>query len=336
MAFADLHCDTLRNLRIHGFEGDLAVNSGHLDLNRLESVGAVLQFFACFTDVEAKGENFETCASMAEYFREQVSLHHPRLKWVRNREDMGDAGLHGLLSVEDGGVIGDSEDLLDELHCQGVRSVTLTWNSPNSLGFPNHQFLYADQGLTPFGKRMTEKMAAQGILVDVSHLSDAGFRDVADIVRGPFIASHSNAREVFCHSRNLTDAMIRQIAERGGVIGLNFFSQFLDGSEHMTVEALLRHFEHIYRKGGADVLALGSDFDGIDCTLEIEGVQGLPRIEAALVKAGYSADVIEKALWRNALRVVRDVLPSAGRTEAETDLPSEWGGESLGSTGDRR
>jgi len=308
MPFADLHCDTVRNLAIWEFDGDLASNGGHLDLSRMEACGSKLQFFACFTDRMERSENIDTCMKMVDYFGRQAEQYKNRMQWVKNASDLQTDKLCGLLSIEDGGVIENSESLLDELFQKGVRSVTLTWNSPNSLGYPNYDFEHHDKGLTVFGKKMTEKMAEQGIIVDVSHLSDAGFWDVADILKTPFIASHSNARDIHHHARNLTDPMIRRIAEVGGVIGLNFFAQFLDGSEYMTLEALVRHFDHIYRVGGADVLALGSDFDGIDCGLEIGGVEGLPCIESALVQAGYSADVIEKALWKNAFRVVGDVL----------------------------
>jgi membrane dipeptidase len=194
------------------------------------------------------------------------------------------------------------------LYDRGVRALTLTWNFPNALGYPNTEFTHADRGLTRFGQRIVEKMKDMGMVTDVSHLSDQGFWDAADILQGPFVASHSNARAVHHHPRNLTDPQIRAVAELGGVIGLNFCAWFLDGSEHMTLEAFLRHFEHVYRVGGSEVLALGTDFDGITNTVELEGCQGMPKLEAALRQAGYSATVIEKAMYRNALRVFRDTL----------------------------
>lgn len=308
MPFADLHCDTIHRLCYGTTQGDLFRNDCHIDLERLLAADYTLQVFASFVQLDTAKDPLESCLTLIDALDSQLAPHTSQVKKVLTREDLKEPGLKALYSVEEGGVIGDSEENMDLLFSRGIRAVTLTWNFPNSIGFPNADFLHSSQGLTPFGKRMVEKMDQLGIVVDVSHLSDQGFQDVADILKRPFMASHSNARSVHHHSRNLTDAQIRTVAECGGVIGLNFCAYFLDGSTHMALDPLLRHFDHIYRVGGADVLALGSDFDGITDTLEIEGCHGMPRVEAALSKAGYGTEVIEKALYRNAMRMFMDVL----------------------------
>lgn len=308
MAFADLHCDTIHRLVYGGSHGDLYRNDGHIDLERLIANDYTLQVFASFVKLDDVKNPLESCLRLLDELDIQLAPHREKVVKVLTAEDLKKTGLKALYSVEEGGVIGDSEDNLDLLFDRGVRSITLTWNFPNPLGYPNADFIHADKGLTPFGKKMVEKMDHLGIIPDVSHLSDQGFKDVAEIMGRPFMASHSNARAVHHHPRNLTDDQIRTVADHGGVIGLNFCAYFLDGSTHMKLDALLRHFEHIYRVGGADVLALGSDFDGITDTLEIEGCQGMPRVEAALKLAGYPSSVIEKAVSRNVLRFFSDTL----------------------------
>lgn len=308
MPFVDLHCDTIHRLQYGSTGGDLFKNDGHVDLERLMASDYLLQVFASFVQLDAVKDPLESCLTLIDSLDAQMALYSNSVTKVLSGADLKKPGLKALYSVEEGGVIGDSEDNLDMLYGRGVRSVTLTWNFPNSIGYPNVDFLDKDKGLTVFGKRIVEKMDHLGMIPDVSHLSDRGFRDVAEIMKKPFMASHSNARSVHTHPRNLTDEQIRTVADLGGVIGLNFCAYFLDGSTHMSLEALLRHFDHIYRVGGSEVLALGSDFDGITDTLEIEGCQGMPRLEAALYDAGYGTELVEKALYRNAMRLMTDVL----------------------------
>lgn len=308
MPFADLHCDTIHRLRYGSLKGDLCRNDGHVDLQRLIGAGYTLQVLAAFVELQAARDPLASCLQLLDDLEAQTRTYGELVSVVRTGADLQKEGLKALLSVEEGGVIGGDEACLDLLIQRGVRAVTLTWNYPNSLGFPNHEFTHADQGLTPFGRRMTEKLAAEGVAADVSHLSDQGFWEVADIVKGPFMASHSNARSVHPHPRNLTDEQIRRVAEQGGVIGLNFCSWFVDGGGHTSLAGLLRHFDHIHQVGGSEVLALGSDFDGIDNTVEIGGCEGMPMLEAALLEQGYGRDTVDKALYRNALRFFKDVL----------------------------
>ena len=132
-----------------------------------------------------------------------------------------------------------------------------------------------EKGLTDFGKEVVAEMERLGMAVDVSHVSDGVFWDVAAIAKKPFLASHSNARAVCGHTRNMTDDMIRKLAEKGGVMGLNIGPEFITfGSEESTVDGMVKQILHIREVGGSDILALGSDFDGIHGKLEVAG----PRI----------------------------------------------------------
>ena len=193
---------------------------------------------------------------------------------------------------------------LDALFKKGVRLITLTWNFPNSLGYPNKDWIHAEKGLTPLGKEVVTVMEQKGILVDVSHLSDGGFRDVAWLLKGPFLASHSCCRTLFRHPRNLTDEMIRTIADHGGVVGINFAASFLGTGQKGTIEGIVRHMKHLKKCGGIETCALGSDFDGIFCPLEIENYSGMPRLFQALEKEGFTTEECEKIAYKNVMHLM--------------------------------
>ena len=152
------------------------------------------------------------------------------------------------------------------------------------------------------------------MIIDVSHLSDAGIWDVYHNTTRPFIASHSSARSVCHHARNLSDEMIRAIAERGGVAGINYCAGFLtdtpdaDGHYYGTAALIADHIDHMRNVGGIDVVALGSDYDGISRRLEMPDCSYMPLLEAELRRRKYSEEDIEKVFHKNALRVLREFL----------------------------
>ncbi|MBQ0005565.1 MAG: dipeptidase [Clostridiales bacterium] len=309
MRYIDLHCDTLHKLYYGDYEDSancLAHNSGHLAIDRMAGYDA--QFFACHVDVgePARLTHYEDVLGMCSILR---AAEGPDFAWAGSYSDLcanREAGkVSGFLTVEEGGVLEGDIERLEELYSEGVRLITLTWNYDNCIGAPNGSF----DGLKRFGFEAVERMNDLGIIVDVSHLSDKGFWDVASIARRPWMASHSNARSLCDHRRNLTDEMIRAIAENGGVVGLNFYSQFVSrGAEMTRLSDLVAHAKHIINVGGSEVLALGSDFDGIDCELELGGCQDMWRLCEALSGAGLSAASVEAVCWRNAEKYIREVL----------------------------
>lgn len=192
-----------------------------------------------------------------------------------------------------------------------MRALTLTWNHRNALADGAGENATGG-GLTKFGKEVVREMERLGMLVDVSHLSDAGFWDVEKLAKKPFIASHSNARAVCAVQRNLTDDQLRAIAAKGGVVGLNFYPNFLAKGEKAGIEDILRHTLHMLDIMGEDHIGFGSDWDGIDNTphdlLHLgEMPQLLARMEAELGK-----DILEKIREKNFLRILREVLPQEG------------------------
>jgi len=167
------------------------------------------------------------------------------------------------------------------------------------------------RGLKDFGKEAVEYMNDLGMIIDVSHLSDGGFMDVANISKKPFIASHSNCRSLCSHQRNLTDEMIKVLAEKGGVAGLNFGPEFLNENiecKDSTVELMLKHVNRMVDIGGIECVALGSDFDGIGGNIEVSGVDKMQLIFDRLAREGYSRTQIEKIAYQNAMQVIREIL----------------------------
>ena len=157
-------------------------------------------------------------------------------------------------------------------------------------------------------------MESLGMIPDVSHLSDAGFDDVWECTKKPFVASHSNAREICPSLRNLTDDRIRKLADRGGCMGLNYYDKFLvDGGSNdpeQLFAAIAGHARHIANVGGAEVLGLGSDFDGIPVNTALPGAEAMPLLWEALKKAGFSERELDGIIRKNVLRVYREVLSS--------------------------
>lgn len=341
MKFADMHCDTISRLfglREEGKKERLRENGGHVDLLRMREGGYLLQNFALFVELERDGDPWERVCRLRALYAEEMEanadLIAPVLKFSDIAANEAAGKMSALLTVEEGAVCKGEPEKLRILYDIGVRMLTLTWNFPNELGESNldrellkeyrrrkdqasfERFFHTpnlEGGLTERGRAFVTEMEELGMIPDVSHLSDRGFYDVLETARKPFVASHSNAREICPCVRNLTDDMIRKLAERGGVMGLNFCADFLEEKpvgEHNpgTIAAVVRHAEHIVNVGGIEVLGLGSDFDGIDTHEELEGVQGLEKLSEALKKAGFTESRLDKIFRDNVLRVYRDTL----------------------------
>lgn len=309
----DLHCDTLLRLHFAGENASLAKNEFHIDLQKLRAGGIDTQVFAVFVPPRVDSP-LQLCLEMIDRFYCELDNNSKHISFAGNVQDIENNRRSGkisaMLALEDSGIIGSSLPNLRLLHRLGVRIVTLTWNNRNPAGSPNIDAESSAEGLTERGFEFVEEMIRLGMLVDVSHLSDTGFWDVSRTVSGPFIASHSNARSITNHHRNLTDDMIRSVAEHGGVIGVNFYGQFLtEGNpKEVDIEDVLRHVNHLVNVGGIDCVALGSDFDGMDAPpIGLENSSRLPSLFEELEKAGYKHSEIEKISCNNAYRVIKEV-----------------------------
>ena len=322
----DLHCDTLSELRYAERDGkpkSFAKNDLHIDLEKLQKGDYMLQCFAAFVNLGDKtpgADPLVTALEEIDVFKRIMAKYPDQIAPVYTAADIqknADAGkISGMLTIEEGGCCKGSLGVLRRMYELGVRMMTLTWNHKNELAEPNHAVdpwfePNTDGGLTARGFEFLAEMERLHMIVDVSHLSDKGFWDIVEHSTRPFAASHSNCRALSPHARNLTDDMIRALAERGGIAGLNDCGLFLNATASpcpSTTALLAKHAAHFKKVGGIDMIALGSDFDGIGGELEMYDCSQLPRLVDALQKAGFTEDEIEKIFWRNAKRFFEENL----------------------------
>ena len=324
MKFIDMHCDTISSIYLDRMGGEvkkLRENNGHVDLARLKKGGCLAQNFALFTILKKDPDPYGFARGACRLFKEELAENDDMIRQAVTVEEIlrndRDGRMSGVLTIEEGGICNGSTDVLRDFYREGVRMMTLTWNYENDLAYPNKVDMNTgismpetEHGLKKQGIEFVELMEEIGMAVDVSHLGDAGFWDVAEIMKKPFAASHSNARAIAGHTRNLTDEMIRTMAERGGVMGINYCPVFLDDREDggtSRISAMVRHIKHIRNVGGIECIGLGSDFDGISGTLEIDSPSAVHLLEEALYRNGFTQTEVEKIFYRNVLRFYGDV-----------------------------
>ena len=330
MKVIDLHCDTVLGLLEKEEQGNIVnsyKNNLNIDIEKLRQGDYLLQCFALFTDRKINPvPEIQTLRLMDRYHRmleENKEYIAPVYTFSDIEKNYKEGKISAILTLEDGGVVFSNLAMLRNYYRLGVRMITLTWNYENGIGYPNvasntfanykkvdtSQQIDTVHGLTEFGKKYIQEMERLGIIIDVSHLSDAGFWDVVNLCHKPFVASHSNARSVCEVARNMSDDMILALKEKGGVMGINFCSDFLaKESETSYIEDMVKHILYIKDLAGIDVIALGTDFDGICCKLEIENCSQIQKLNKALVQAGLTEEEIEKIYYKNALRVFKEVM----------------------------
>ncbi len=338
LPFIDLHCDTLYRTvsSPERFFASGADTSTHIFHSGLCENRCLLQCFAIFTDLCESPDRPPLTSVREQYacFSHILTKSKESMMQIKTRSDL-EACLRqnkigALLTIEESCLDQKPASILSELQSLGVRIATLTWDYATLLGSsannespspevyrsshiaPLLKSGKADTGLTSHGLDFLAEAERLGIIIDVSHLSDRGFYDVAIHSKKPFLASHSNARSVCNVPRNLSDDMLRVLATRGGLTGLCLHEPFLaapPNSVEDIVEALVRHVKHILSVAGSDVLAIGTDFDGTPGNRAIPNVTKLSRMEDILKKAGLTGLQIEKLYYKNALRFLQENLP---------------------------
>ena len=321
-SYIDFHCDTLSVAARNGEEDIFSLPEQKIDIGRLHAANVMAQFFAIFFPeyndefVRKYGSNEDYFTMCYKLFRNSMEKHPDLIRQAGCAGDILSNHEKGIVSafltLEDGRIIDGKMENFQKYYNMGIRLITLTWNYENCFGYPNSDNSEEmKKGLKPFGIEAVSEMNRLGILIDVSHLSDGGFYDVARYSRKPFIASHSNCRALSPHQRNLTDDMIRVLAEHGGVAGLNFAGDFLNEDTddiHSRVERMAAHISYLTDLGGEDIAAIGTDFDGINSILEIKGPENMDVLFDALKKAGFTERQIDKIAFGNAQRIINEVL----------------------------
>ena len=324
----DLHCDTLSELRKAehaGWPKSFAQNDLHIDLEKLQKGDYLLQCFAAFVNLGDKmpgADPLVTALEEIDQFKRIMAAYPEKIAPVYTAADIrrnAAAGkISGMLTIEEGACCKGSVGVLRRMYELGVRMMTLTWNHENELASPQRNpggvlVPQTEKGLTGKGFEFLAEMERMHMIVDVSHLSDKGFWDIVEHGTRPFAASHSNCRALAPHCRNLTDEMIRVMAEKGGLVGLNYCSGFLDDQPRpelcrSTTALMARHAAHFKQVGGIEIIGLGSDFDGIGGKLEMGDCSKLPLLADALRKEGFTEDEVEQIFFRNAQRFFEENL----------------------------
>ncbi len=284
----------------------------HVDLARLREGRVGIQVLALFTPDGRFEHPVVRTLRMIDIAERLVVLCRGAATIARSAADLDAARAAGqvafVLSIENGIAVLDRLELLRTYYRLGVRAIGLVWNGRNAIGDGVRE-TSSGGALTGFGREVVAEMERLGMVVDVSHLSRAGFWDVVTRTRRPFIASHSNARAVCDHVRNLDDEQVRAVAERGGVCGVAFETSFLATGRPATLDDVLRHVDHLVEVGGIDHVGFGSDFEGIEKTPSgLEHVGRYPALAAALLDRGHDVAAVRKLLGGNFERVFRGVL----------------------------
>ena len=340
----DTHNDVPSKMIDDGYNADVrhatgfAPHQGETDLPRLIESGLTGVFFSAYVDPEkwtfrTPDQSWRQVQVYLDTIHAFVRRHPDRLLFATTAADVRRAKAEGkvavLIGVEGGHAIENSIDRLRELHRRGVRYMTLTWNNGTEwAGAAAGLNGTRTGGLTDHGRAIVREMNRLGVLVDISHVSDSTFFDAVATSTLPVIASHSSARALNGHRRNMSDAQLRAMARNGGVVNVNFYSVFIDPAfmaradslagdaaairalPRPSLAKLLDHFEHIIRVAGIDHVGLGSDFDGVGGLLPegMDDVTRLPLIAQGLLDRGYSDADVKKVLGGNMLRVMERAI----------------------------
>lgn len=311
MIIFDAHCDTLSAIMKKNC--GLFHNNCHLDLVRMLGDNKHIQFFAFFSNPSyGPAYSIRTVFKMLDFFFTQTVQYSGYISLCLSYNDIKNSLKYGkiaaLLSIEGGEILQGELSTLRILYKLGVRSICLTWNNRNEIADGAYEE-NSKGGLSNFGKDVVEEMNSLGMIIDLSHISAQGFFDAINTSKKPVIVSHSNAKKICNHGRNLDDEQINAVKENGGVIGINLYPYFLNNTKKASVSDVLKHIEYIAEIAGDDHIGIGSDFDGIECTpKDINGIEDLDIIFNELLKLNYRQDSVEKIAGLNFLRVVKSVL----------------------------
>ena len=300
MNFFDLHCDTISEC----YGQKVGINRNHLQLSldKGRKIDKWIQVYAIWMDDIYEGEKaYEHFCNVYEYFMQQMDYEQQQITFCQSPsmfgKSLGENKRIALLAVEGSRALGGKLERVEEFYKKGVRMMTLTWNGKSEVAdgcmVPNAG------GLTPFGKEVISKMQALGMLIDVSHLAEKGFWQVAKLTKRPFIATHSNSKSVCDVPRNLTDDQFRVFVERRGLVGLNYFPVFINGTYKAKCCELLPHIDRFLELGGEKVIAMGSDFDGAKMPKDLKNIAQLRNLYDQIVQR-YGKERAELFFFENA------------------------------------
>ena len=302
MRYFDLHCDTI--LGCYYDNAELVRNTLQVDLERGRAMNTYVQCYAVFLPDDIHGEAaFERFCQAADRFSQEIQANQESVVHYKSPEDLCLAEAEGkccaILTVEYALALGGKLENIKELAHRGVKVCTLTWNGENELG--RGVRAPGNTGLTTFGRQAVAELERWGIIPDVSHASPELFYDAMDAAKGPLVATHSNAKTICNHPRNLTDEQFAILKDRGGLVGLNLYGPFLRDTGKAALEDILYHAEHFLALGGEDVLAFGADWDGGPrADFPVSGIEGMEAVYNMFLRHNYAESLVEKLFYGNA------------------------------------
>lgn len=349
----DGHNDVIINSIFRGRDIGKRLDVGHTDIPRLQEGGVDVQVFAVWSyDAKWRTGAFEHANEQIDSLESLVARNPEQIAIAKTSTDieriLDEGKIVALIGIESGNMIESSIENLEKLRERGAIYLTLTWNFNlpwvTAAAIEDEKPADEQQGLSPLGKDIVRRMNELGMMIDLSHASKKTFYDVMETSSKPVLVSHSNAAALTPHFRNLDDQQLAALKENGGVIGLNFYSGFLDTTYNGRVEELFRkefdrapnadedvgvqykalnkenkhlantpmsvlldHIDYLVSKVGVDHVALGSDFDGVDSTPQgLEDVSKFPNLTKALLERGYSNDEVAKIMGLNFLRILKE------------------------------
>lgn len=317
MQSLDMHADTINQLGMNKhtpysgfndkFTGTLASANTQVSGDRMGDARWVQCYSIWIPDPEGdlKGDipTDQWYREAVEWFKGQMELCTNRITQVKKFSDipsiLDEGKVAAILTVENGACLSAGMQMVDEFERDGVLIAGITWNYKNVLGSGNND---TKTGLTDLGKQYVAALEDRNIVVDVSHLNEKGFWDVEKVATKPYVATHSNARAVCDHLRNLTDEQFAAIMARGGVVGLNLYEGFVRKEGHLySFDELAAHVEHWLDVGGEDIIALGSDRDGSEIPTWLADCSSQEYLYARFVDR-FGETVAKKLFFENAMR----------------------------------
>jgi membrane dipeptidase len=311
----DAHCDTLQEVLAGKRRLGERSEEGHADLPRLHEGGVTAQIFALFVSPNCFPRGAARQAlRLLDVFYQELEENADQLALATTASDIerakAEGKVAGVLGLEGAEALEGDLGVLRTFYKLGVRNIGLTWNLRNAVADGVDE-MRSSGGLTNFGVQLVREMNRLGIMVDISHLSPTGVRDVLHVSEAPVIASHSNAYALCPHRRNLTDEQLEGVASKGGVVGVTFVPNFVTADGYQaTLKGVLDQIDYMVKTMGVDHVGLGSDFDGFFGVnvRGLEDVTHLPQLTAGLVERGYSEEDVKKILGGNFMRVFREVV----------------------------
>lgn len=307
MKLFDLHCDSITEYK--KLNSDFLCKDTQFSLRELDKFEKICQTMAIFIPDEYRGKAaFDYFKLHVDYLKNIVEKQQSIAEIAYNAKDIeritNEKKAALLIAIEGGAALAGDLNNVEYIKNSGVRMITLVWNGSNELASGHN----TEQGFSEFGINAVERLEKNNIIIDVSHLNDIGFEQLCGFAKKPFIATHSNLREVCSHKRNLTKIQFEEIIKRKGIVGVNLYELFLSDDGLGDKDSLYRHIYRMLELGGEDVIACGSDFDGADIHQSLNTPVKFAGFADYLLERGINENIVNKIFFDNALNFFKTNL----------------------------